>query len=166
MSHHHDVWWPSGSSCSRISAQESCCCSVIKSCLTAIPWTAAHQAFLLLTSSQSLLKFTSIESVMLSNHLCCPFSFHLQSFPASWSFPMSLLFAVSGQSTGASVSTSVLPMNIQGSFPLGLTGLISFLSKGLSRVFSSTIIQKHQFFSAQPSLLSSSHINTWLVKKP
>ena len=71
--------------------------------------------------------------------------FCLQSFPASESFPMSQLFASGGQSIGASASAIVLPMNIQGWFPLGLTGLISFQSKGLSRVFSNTAIQKHQF---------------------
>ena len=88
-----------------------------------------------------------------------------QSFPASKCFPMSQLFESDGQSIGASVSASVLPVNIQGWFPLGLTGLI-LLSKGLSRVFSNTIIQKHQFFSDQPSLWSNCHIHTWLVGKP
>ena len=87
----------------------------------------------------------------------------LQSFPASGSFPVSRLFTSSGQSIGA--SASVLPMNIQGWFPLGLTGLISLKSKGLSRVFSNTI-RKHQFFSTQPSLWSNSHIRTGLLKKP
>ena len=93
-----------------------------------------------------------------------PFSFCLQSFPASGSFPVSQLLAQSGQSTEASASASVLPMNIQGWFPLGLTGLISLLSKGLSRVFSSTTIQNYQFFGAQPSLWSNSHIRTWLLR--
>ena len=92
-----------------------------------------------------------------------PFSSCLQSFPASGSFPMSQLFASGGQSIEASASASVLPMNIQDLFPLGLTDLISLLSKGLSRVFSSTKIQRHQFFGAQPFLLSSSHIRTWLL---
>ena len=78
-----------------------------------------------------------------------------QSFPASGSFPMNWLFASGGQSTGASASASVLPMNIQGRFPLGLTGLISLLSKGLSIVFSNTIVQKHQFFGAQSSCSTS-----------
>ena len=85
-----------------------------------------------------------------------------QSFPASGSFAMSQLFVSGGQSIGASVSASVLPVNIQGWFPLGLTGLISLLSKGLSRVFSSTTIWKHQSFSAQFSLWSNSYIHTWL----
>ena len=89
-----------------------------------------------------------------------PFSSCLQSFPASGSFPMSRLFASGGQSIGASASATVLPMNIQGRFPLGLTGFISLLSKGLSRVFSSTTVEKHQFFGTQPSLWSSSHIYT------
>ena len=82
------------------------------------------------------------------------FSSCLQFFPVSGSFPMSWLFTTDGQSIGASTSTSVLPMNIQGWFPLGLTGLISLKSKGLSRVFNTTI-QKHQFFSTQPSLDSN-----------
>ena len=89
----------------------------------------------------------SFESVILSNHLipCCPFSFYLQSFPVSGSFPMSWIFASGCQNTGA--STSVLPMHIQGWFPLGLTGLVSLQFKGLSRLFFSTTIQKHQFFN-------------------
>ena len=93
-------------------------------------------------------------------HLSCP-----QSFPVSGSFPMSRLFASGGQSIGNSAPASVLPMNIQSWFPLGLTGLISLLSKGLSSVFSGTTIQKHQFFGAQASWWSNSHICTWLLKK-
>ena len=89
-----------------------------------------------------------------------PFSSCLQSFPESGSSLMSWLFESGGQRTGASASAIVLPMNIQGSFPLGLTGLISLLSKGVSRVFSSTTIWKHQFFSSQPSLWFKSHICT------
>ena len=94
------------------------------------------------------------------------FSSCLQSFPASGSFPVSQLFTPGGQSIGASASASVLPMNIQDWFPLGWTSLISMLSKGLSRVFSSTTVQRHQFFSALPSLLSSFHMCTWLLEKP
>ena len=86
-----------------------------------------------------------------------PFSSCLQSFPASGSFPMSWLFASGGESIGASASVSNLPMNIQGWFPLGLTGLISLQSKGLSRVSSSTTIQKYQFFGVQLFLWSNSH---------
>ena len=81
-----------------------------------------------------------------------PFSSHLQSFPASGSFPMSQFFASGGQSNGISASASVLPMNIQDWFPLGWTDWISLQSKGLSRVFSNTTVQKHQFFGAQLSL--------------
>ena len=95
-----------------------------------------------------------------------PFSSCLQSFPASGSFPMSQLFASGGQSIRASASASVFSVNIQDWFPLGLTGLISLQSKGLSSVFSNTAIQKHQFFSTQPSLWSNSHIHTWLLVKP
>ena len=92
------------------------------------------------------------------------FSSCLQHFPASGSFPRSWLFTSGGQSIGA--LASVLPVNIQGWFPLGWTGWISLQSKGLSRVFSSTAIQKYQFFSAQASLYSSSHILTRLLEKP
>ena len=91
-------------------------------------------------------------------------SFCLPSFPASGSLPMSQLFASGGQSIGASASASVLPMNIQSWFPLGLTGLISLLSTGLSKVFSSTMVQKNQFFCAQLSLSSNSHIHTTTEK--
>ena len=93
------------------------------------------------------------------------FSFFPQSFPASGSFPMTQLFTSDGQSIGASASLSVLPMNIQGWFPLGLTGLISLQSRGLSRVFSSTMIQNHQFFGVQPSLWSNSCVHIWLLEK-
>ena len=95
-----------------------------------------------------------------------PFSSWLQPFPASGSFPMSQFFVSGGQSIGVSASTSVLPMNIQDWFPLGWTGLIFWQSKGFSRVFSNTIVQKHRFFGAQPSLWSNSHIYTWLLEKP
>ena len=93
-----------------------------------------------------------------------PFSC-LQSFPATKCFPMSQFFASGGQSIGVSASASVLPMNIQDWFPLGWTGLISLRFKGLSRVFPNTTVQKHQFFGAQPSLRSNSHIHTWLLEK-
>ena len=95
-----------------------------------------------------------------------PFSSCLQSFPASGSFPVIWLFASGGYSIGASASASVLPVSIQGWFPLGLTGLISLQSKGLLVIFNSTAIWKHQFFGAQPSLWSISHICTWLLEKP
>ena len=93
------------------------------------------------------------------------FSSHLQSFPASGSFQMSQLFASGGQSIGVSASASVLPLNIQDWSPLAWTGWISLQSKGLSRVFSNTTVQKHQFFGAQLSLWSNSHIHTWLWEK-
>ena len=95
-----------------------------------------------------------------------PFSSHLQSFPASESFQMSQLFASGGQSIGVSASASVLPMNIQDWYPLGWACLVSLQSKGLSRVFSNTTVQKHQFFSSQLSLQFNSHIHTWLLEKP
>ena len=95
-----------------------------------------------------------------------PFSSHLKSFPALGSFQMSHFFASCGQSTGVSASASVLPMNIQDWSPLGWTGWISLQSKRLSRVFSNTTVQKHQFFSTQLSSLSNTHIYTWPLEKP
>ena len=124
------------------------------------PWTAACQASLSFTISWSLLKLMSFE-LMPSNHLifCRPFC--LQSFPASGSFLMSQLFASGAQSIGASMSASVLPMNSQRWFPLGLTGLISLLSKGLLQHHSSKAsILQHSAF-----LWSSSHIQMWPLEK-
>ena len=95
-----------------------------------------------------------------------PFSSCPQSFPAWGSFQMSQLFTSGGQSIGVSASTSVLPMNTQDWSPLGWTGWISLQSKGLSRVFSNTTVQKHQFFGTQLSLQSNCHIHTWLLEKP
>ena len=95
-----------------------------------------------------------------------PFSSCPQPLPASGSFPMSQLFASGSQSIGVSASTSVLPMNTKDWSPLGWTGWISLQSKRLSRVFSSTTVQKHQFFGAQLSSRSNSHIHTWPLEKP
>ena len=144
-----------------------CCYSVAKSCLTLCnPMDCSTPGFSVLIS-QGLLKLMPIESVMPSNHLilCCPLSSCPQSFPASGSFPMSWLFASAGQSTGASASASVLPMNIQGWFPLGLTSWSPHSPRD-SQVFSSTMIRKHQFFGTQPALWSNSHIHIWLLEKP
>ena len=115
-------------------------------------WTAAHRVSLSFTISRSLLRLMSTGTVMLSNHLIlCHSLFLLPSlFPASGSFPVSHTFTSGGQSIGDSASVSVLPMNNQGWFPLGLTGLISLQSKGLSRVFSNTPVWKYQFFSVNP----------------
>ena len=135
---------------------------------SATPWPAAHQASLSFTSPGACSNSCPLSwwcHPTISSSVV-PFSPCLQSFPASESFPMSQFFASGGQSIGASASASVLPMTIQGWFPLGLTGLISLLSKGLSRVFSNTTVRKHQFFSAQPSLWSNSHIHIWLLEKP
>ena len=95
-----------------------------------------------------------------------PFSSCLQSFPTSGSFQMSQFFASGGQSTGASASALVLPMNTQDWSPLGWTGWISLQSKGLSGVFSNTTVQKYQFFGTQLCLWSNFHIHTWLLEKP
>ena len=117
-----------------------------------------------------LLEFvhTHIHWVMLpSSHLIlCTLFCYPQSFLASGSFSVSQLFTSGGQGIGASASAPVLQMNIQGWFSLGLTSLISLLSKGPSRDFSSTTVRKHQFFCPQPSLWSKSHIHTWLLEKP
>ena len=120
-----------------------------------------------ITNSQSLLKLSPLSwwCHPIISSCVTPFSSCPQSFPASRSFPMSQLFASGGQSIGTSASTSGLPMNIQDWFSLGLTGLISLQSKGLSKVFSSTTIQKHQFSGTQPSLWKNSHICTWLLEK-
>ena len=121
--------------------------------LFATPWTAACQASLSPTprvySNSCPLSWWCHLTISSS---VIPFSSCLQSFPASGSFPMSQFFTLSGQRTGVSSSASALPMNIQDWFPLRWTGWISLLSKGLSRVFSNTTVQKHQFFSAQLSL--------------
>ena len=95
-----------------------------------------------------------------------PFSSCPQSLPASGSFPMSQLFAWGGQSSGISASASVLSMNTQDWSPSEWTGWISLQFKGLSRVFSNTIVQKHQFFGTQLSSQSNSHIHTWPLEKP
>ena len=131
--------------------------------LFATPWTAARQASPSITISQSLLKLMAIESVMPSNHL---FLCHPLLLPSI--FPSIRVFSYESilQSTGVSASASVLPMNIQDWFPSGWTGWISFLTKGLSRVFSNTTVQKHQFFSIQLSSQSNSHIHTWPLEKP
>ena len=99
------------------------------------------------------------------SHPVVTFSSCPQSFPASGFFPMSQFFTLGGQSTGVSAWASVIPRNIQDWFPLGWTGWISLQSKGLSRVFNTTV-QKHQLFGAQLSLWSNSHIHTWLLEKP
>ena len=143
--------------------------SVAQSCPTLChPLNYSTPGLLSITNSQSPPKPMSIESVMPSNRLilCVPFSSCPQSFPASGSFPMSQLLAWGGQSIGVSASTSDLPMNTQDWFPVGWTGWISLQSKGLSRVFSNTTVQKHQFFGAQLSLWSNSHIHTWTLEKP
>ena len=135
--------------------------------LFATPWTAAHQTFLSITNSRSLLKVMSIESVMPSNHLilCRPLLLQPLIILASGSFQMSLFFESGGQGIGVSASASVLPMNIQDWFPLGWAGWITLQSKGLSRVFPNNIVRKHKFSSTRPSLWSNSHIHTWLLEK-
>ena len=131
--------------------------------LFATTWTAACQAPLSITNSQSLLKLTHIESVMPSNHLtlCRPLLLLPSVFPAPESFPVSQFFILGDQSVGVSASSSVLPMNIQGWYPLGCTGWISLQSKRLSRVFSNTIVQRHQFLGTELSSQSNSYIHTW-----
>ena len=125
-------------------------------------WTAAHQASLSFTISWNLLKIMSIESGMPSNHLilCCPLLLRPSIFPNIRAFSNESVLCITCQRTGVSALASVLPMNIQHSFPVGWTSWISLQSKGPSRVFSNTTVQKHQLFSAQLSLQSNSHIRT------
>ena len=132
------------------------------------PWIAACQAYLSITNSRSSLKLMSIESVMPSSHLilCHPFLLLPQSLPESGSFPMSQLFAWGGQCIGVSALASVLPVNTQDWSPLGWNGWISLQCKGLSRVFSNTTVQNHQFFGTQLSSQSNFHIHTWPLEKP
>ena len=145
----------------------SCYSLVCHVWLFATLWTAALQVSLFFTISQSLLKLMSIERVMPSNLLIlCPLLLLLPSiFPSIrvFSSECSQLFPSGGQTIGASASATFSLMNTQGWFPSEWTGLISLQSKGFSRVFSSTTVQKHQFFSTQPSLWSSSHIHIWLL---
>ena len=131
--------------------------------LFATPWIAARQASLSITNSQSLLKLMPIKSVMPSNNLifCNPLLLLPSIFPNIRDFSKESVLHSVGQNIGVSASASV-PMNIQDWFPWGLTGLISLQSKGLSKVFSNTAVQKNQFFSGQ----RNSHIHTWLLEKP
>ena len=136
--------------------------------LFVIPWTAAHQASLSFTIFQSLLKIIlwmgdaiqPSHPLLFLSPTALTFSQHQDLF--QWVSSSHQVVKV----LRVSASASVLPMNIQGWFPLGLTGLISLQSKRLSRVFSSTTIQKHQLSGTQPSLWSNSHIHTWLLEKP
>ena len=146
-----------------------CCCLVAKSSPTLCdPMDCSTPGFPVL---HYLLEFAQTHTVSqwchptMSSSAAC-FSSCLQSFPVSRSFPMSWLLASGGQSIGASASASALPMNIQGWFPLGLTGFISSWSKGFSRVFSSTTAWKRQFFGTQPFFWCTSYTCTWLLEKP
>ena len=182
----HDCWWRSSArlcwcySCTWkgllllfpvfVSLFLCCCCSVANLCLTLCDSMDCSTPGLpvlpyLLEMAQTHVNWVSDAHPTISSSVIL-FSSRLQSFPAPGSFQMSQFFASVGQSIGASASSLVPPMNIQGWFPLGWIGLISLLSKGLSRVFSSTTVWKHTFFGAQPSLWSSSHIHTWLLEKP
>ena len=136
--------------------------------LFATPWTTACQASLSITNSRSSLKLMSIELVMPSNHLilCHPLLLLPSIFPSIRVFSNELTLHIRCQSIGASASASVMPVNIQGRFPLRLIGLISWQLKGFSGVFYSTTDQKHQFLGSQNSLWSRSHICTSLLEKP
>ena len=145
-----------------------CCCSVTKSRLALWDPMDCRMAGFFVHHQLLELTQTHVHQVTYAiqpSSSVIPFSC-LQSFSASGSFLMSQLFTSGGQSIGASASVSVLPVNIQDWFPLGWTGWISLQSNRLSRVFSSTTVQKHQFFSTQHSLWSNSHNHTWLLEKP
>ena len=145
------------------------CCSVTNSYLTLCnPMDCRGQVSLSSITSRSLLKIMSIEPTRPSDHLilCRPRLYLPSAFPSIGIFYNESALRIRWlKSIGTSASASVLPMNIQGWFPLGLTGLISLLSKGLSRVFSSTTIWRHQLIGDQPSLWSNSHICAWLLEK-
>ena len=130
--------------------------------LFATPWTTVCQSSLSITNSRSLLKFSSIESVTPSNHLilCCPLLLLPSIFPS-----IRVSSNESASNIGVSALVSVLTMNTQDWSPLGWTSWISLQSKGLSRVFSNTTVQKHQFVGARLSSQFNSYIHTWLVKK-
>ena len=142
--------------------------TVTQSCLTlcdsmdySMPGFPVHHQHLEFTQTHT----HGVSDAIQPYHPLAPVSSHLQSFPASGFFQMSQVFTTGGQSIAVSASTSVLPMNTQ-DWSLGWTCWISVQSKGLSRVFSNTTVQKHQFFSAQPSSQSNSHIHTWPQEKP
>ena len=145
----------------------SCCCSVSQLCLTLWhPMDCSRPGSPVLHHLPELVQ-THVhwvgEAIQPSHPLSSPSP---PAFYLSQPFKNSMLFTLGGQTIGASASTSVLPMNIQGWFPLGLTGFISLQSKGLSGVLSNTTVQKHQLSSPQPSLWSNSHIHTWQLEKP
>ena len=143
--------------------------SVTRSCLTLCdPMDCSTSDFPVHHQLPELAQTHVHRVVMPSNRLiiCCPLLLFPSIFPGIRVFPMSQFFPSGGQRIGVSASTSVLPMNIQYWFPLWLTGWISLPSKGCSRVFSNTTAQKHQFFAAQLSLRSYSHIHIWLLEKP
>ena len=135
--------------------------------LFATPWIAARQASLSITNSRSSLRLTSIELVMPYSYLilCHPLVLRPPVPPSIRVFSNESIFAWGGQSIGVSALPSVLPKNIQDWSPLEWTGWISQF-KGLTRVFSSTTVQKHQFFGTQLSSQFNSHIHTWLLEKP
>ena len=136
--------------------------------LFATLWTTAHQASLPITNSQSPPKPMSIDPVMPSSHLilCCPFLLLPSIFPSIRVFSNESALCIRWPKYWSFTSNSVLPMNTQDWSPLGWTGWISLQSKGLSRIFSNTTVQKHQFFSAQLSSQSNSHVHTWPLEKP
>ena len=146
-----------------------CCCSVTQSCLTLWPHGLQHNRLLCPSPSPRLCSNSCPLSQWCHPTISSsvtPFSSFPHSYPDSGSFQMSQLFVSGGQNLGGSATQSVLPMIIRSWFHSGLNSLISLQSKGLSRVFSNTTVQKHQFFGPQPSLWYNSHIHTWLLEKP
>ena len=144
-------------------------CSVAKLCLTLCdPMDCSMPGFPVLHYLPESAQTHVYWVVMSSNHLilCCPLFLLPSIFPSIRVFSNKSVLHIRWQEYWSSASVSVLPMNIEGWFPLGLTGSISLQPKGLSRVISSTTLRKHQFFGAQPFLWSNSHIHTWLLEKP
>ena len=152
---------------SRISEQFSSVQMLSHAQLFATQWTAACQASLSITNAGSLLKLKSTQSVMPSNHLilCHPLLLPSSIFPSIRVFSNESVLCIRWPNIRVSASASVFPMNTQDWFPLGRTGWISLQCKGLSRVFSNTTVQKHQFFGNQLSLWSNSYTHTWLLEQ-
>ena len=146
----------------QFSSVAQCCLTLCDPMDSSTPGLPVHHQVLEFTQTHVHWVGDAIQT----SHPLIPFSSRLQSFPASGSFQMSKFFISGGQSIGVSASASVLPMNIQDWFPLGWTGWISLWSKGLSRVFSNTTVQRHQFFSTQLSLQYNSNIHTRPLEKP
>ena len=155
--------------CSQKGKKESCFCSVAKSCpalCNPMDCSMPSSSVLHYLPEVAQIHVHWVGDAIWPSHPPSPLLFLPSIFPSIRVFSNESALCIRWQSTGASTSASILPMNIQGCFSLGWTGWISLQSKGLSRIFSNTTVQKHQFFNAQSSLWSKSHIHIWLLEKP